>query len=87
MMTMLLRRLYGTGAPAALARQRERYCDALLHFEKYLRPRPRGADLFGAPGRAELGGNHTDHQNGMCAGRRRQISISLPSLRRKAPCR
>jgi galactokinase len=58
-----LRRLYG-GAPAALARQRERYCDALLHFEKYY-GRGREVRIYSAPGRAELGGNHTDHQNGI----------------------
>ena len=56
----VLQRLYGT---AALARQRQRYCAALEQFELYFGP-GRQVRMYSAPGRAELGGNHTDHQHG-----------------------
>lgn len=42
--------------------QRSRYINAIRMFEKYY-----GADeisVFSAPGRSEIGGNHTDHQHG-----------------------
>lgn len=54
--------LYGA-QPAQLARQRRRYCEALAQFELYYGP-GRQVRVFSAPGRAELGGNHTDHQHG-----------------------
>ena len=54
--------LYGT-APQELARQRARYCAALEQFELYFGP-GRQVQVYSAPGRAELGGNHTDHQHG-----------------------
>ena len=54
--------LYGT-APQELARQRARYCAALEQFELYFGP-GREVQVYSAPGRAELGGNHTDHQHG-----------------------
>ena len=57
-----LRALYGPQEPV-LARQRRRYCDALAEFERYFGP-GRQVHLYSAPGRAELGGNHTDHQHG-----------------------
>ena len=57
-----LARLYGGGA--MLARQRARYCDALLRFETYY-GHGRQVRVFSVPGRAELGGNHTDQQNGV----------------------
>ena len=56
----VLQRLYGT---AALARQRQRYRAALEQFELYFGP-GRQVRMYSAPGRAELGGNHTDHQHG-----------------------
>ncbi|MEI3223190.1 MAG: galactokinase family protein [Gemmiger sp.] len=46
-----------------LARQRQRYADALEQFERYFGP-GRQVHIYSAPGRAELGGNHTDHQHG-----------------------
>ena len=49
--------------PPVLARQRERYAAALTEFERYYGP-GRQVHLYSAPGRAELGGNHTDHQHG-----------------------
>ena len=58
----VLSALYGT-APAVLARQRQRYAEALARFELYYGP-GRQVHIYSAPGRAELGGNHTDHQHG-----------------------
>lgn len=58
----LLRTLYGS-SEAVLARQRARWCAALTDFERYFGP-GRQVHLYTAPGRAELGGNHTDHQHG-----------------------
>ncbi|NNK57473.1 MAG: galactokinase [Desulfofustis sp.] len=54
-----LTRLYGK---AALAEQRARYRQLLADAE----PRLEGSSCFvaSAPGRTELGGNHTDHNNG-----------------------
>lgn len=57
-----LRQLYG-GEEKALARQRQRYAAALEQFESYYGP-GRQVRIYSAPGRAELGGNHTDHQHG-----------------------
>ena len=57
-----LRALYGS-APAELCRQRARYCAALEQFELYFGS-GRQVQVYSAPGRAELGGNHTDHQHG-----------------------
>lgn len=54
--------LYGD-SPQGLTRQRERYCAALEQFELYFGP-GRQVHIYSAPGRAELGGNHTDHQHG-----------------------
>lgn len=56
-------RLYGPGRQQ-IARQRRRYGEALQNFEAYY-GRGRQVTLFSAPGRTELGGNHTDHQNGI----------------------
>ena len=45
-----------------LAYQKGRYVSALTYFETYY-----GASdvtIFSAPGRSEVGGNHTDHQHG-----------------------
>ena len=57
-----LRRLYGRG-DAVLARQKLRYAAALEQFEQYYGPGQQ-VRIYSAPGRAELGGNHTDHQHG-----------------------
>lgn len=43
-------------------RQLDRYLDALTCFEKEFGDGP--AELYSAPGRTEIGGNHTDHQHG-----------------------
>ena len=54
--------LYG-GSEGVLARQRSRYGAALEQFELYYGP-GRQVQVYSAPGRTELGGNHTDHQHG-----------------------
>lgn len=56
--------LYGRD-PAVLALQRKRYIQAIGRFAEYFTKR-RDVHLFSAPGRSEIGGNHTDHQHG-CA--------------------
>ncbi len=50
--------LYGNAVSA-----RERYIEACDSFEK-LYPNSGEIRLFSAPGRTEVGGNHTDHQHG-----------------------
>ena len=50
--------LYGDVAAA-----RTRFSEAVGEFEK-LFPERDGIRLFSAPGRTEIGGNHTDHQHG-----------------------
>ena len=45
-----------------LEAQRTRYLHALDEFEKLFGEGP--VELFSAPGRSEVGGNHTDHQRG-----------------------
>lgn len=52
--------LYGADAVKA---QTERYLKAVCEFKK-LYPNREEAELFSAPGRSEIGGNHTDHQHG-----------------------
>lgn len=42
---------------------RARYLDAVCEFEKIF-PTDNDVRLFSAPGRTEVGGNHTDHQHG-----------------------
>jgi len=52
-------RLYGE---EALAFQKQRYCDILDKTKKLFGDQD--ARIFSAPGRTEVGGNHTDHQWG-----------------------
>ena len=42
--------------------QRERYVTAIEQFEKLYGVTD--VSIYSAPGRSEIGGNHTDHQNG-----------------------
>ena len=56
------RLLYGN-EPVELEKQRKRYIDALNAFSE-LYPKHQEVFLFSAPGRTEIGGNHTDHQHG-----------------------
>ena len=55
----LLSGFYGA---AALDYQRSRYAEALEGFDKLYGEREVG--IFSAPGRSEISGNHTDHNNG-----------------------
>lgn len=43
---------------------RERYMNAISHFEG-LFPEEKEIEIYSAPGRSEVCGNHTDHQNGV----------------------
>ena len=49
--------------PAQYAEQYERYLEVLGFFEE-LFGKDRDVELFSAPGRSEVGGNHTDHNYG-----------------------
>ena len=55
-------KLYGADVDAAA--QRERYISLLDQFEKEFGAE-RTVRLYSAPGRTEIGGNHTDHNNGV----------------------
>ncbi|MEE0801413.1 MAG: galactokinase family protein [Gemmiger sp.] len=50
--------------PATVAAQRDRYLELLDNFEKNFGT-GRTVSLYSAPGRTEIGGNHTDHNNGV----------------------
>ena len=54
--------LYGENE-TVLGKQKERYEKAVERFAK-LYPEREEISLFSAPGRTEIGGNHTDHQHG-----------------------
>ncbi len=74
-----LRGLYGEGADA-LRRQKERYA-ALLERHDALFGGEGKAVLFSAPGRTEIGGNHTDHNHGRVLA----ASVSLDTLCAASP--
>ena len=59
-MDALFARLYGKENISA---QRQRYCDALDAFSQ-LFGEDRDVKIYSAPGRTEISGNHTDHNNG-----------------------
>ncbi len=46
----------------SVKKQRERYIGALENFEKLYGEKD--VEIYSAPGRSEVGGNHTDHQKG-----------------------
>jgi galactokinase len=54
--------LYGSDA-ARLQKQRARYSGTVEQFTRAF-PQSTGIELFSAPGRTEVGGNHTDHNAG-----------------------
>lgn len=58
--------LYGADANV-LSAQRQRYIRAVERFEEIF-PMRENVHLFSAPGRSEIGGNHTDHQHGCALG-------------------
>mgnify|MGYP000590484160 CR=1 FL=1 len=55
-----LSKLYPSGTVDA---QKKRYCRVIGEFEEFY-GESREAGLFSAPGRTEIGGNHTDHNHG-----------------------
>ena len=55
--------LYGAGEDVR-ALQKARYGKLVERFEKRFGPQKGGLCFFSAPGRTEIGGNHTDHNNG-----------------------
>ena len=58
--TIDLKSIYCTDEEAA--KQRLRYEDAVAHFIEFTGSRD--YQIYSAPGRTEIGGNHTDHQRG-----------------------
>ncbi len=58
--------LYGSDADV-LYTQRQRYIRAIQRFTEIFPDRD-DVHLFSAPGRSEIGGNHTDHQHGCALG-------------------
>lgn len=56
----ILKTLYGEHA---VERQRNRYISAIEKFSEFF-PEREDIYIFSAPGRTEIGGNHTDHQHG-----------------------
>ena len=58
-----IRNLYADN-DATVSAQRERYVNAVKEFEA-LFGEVRDVVLYSAPGRTEIGGNHTDHNNGV----------------------
>ena len=48
--------------PQLVSAQKERYCSAVKKFEEIYGEK--NVEIFSAPGRSEVMGNHTDHQNG-----------------------
>jgi galactokinase len=53
--------LYGNDN-IVLQKQAQRYAELLKHFESSFKTNE--AEVFSSPGRTEIGGNHTDHNNG-----------------------
>lgn len=58
----MLKQLYGT-KQEVLSAQKARYQNAIERFTE-LYPEREEIHLYSAPGRTEIGGNHTDHQHG-----------------------
>ena len=56
-----LEKLYGS---EALPRQKERYTRCIATFAEHYGD-DRDISIYSAPGRTEIGGNHTDHNNGL----------------------
>lgn len=48
--------------PDRIGQQTERYIHALMKYEQSFGPGE--VEIYSAPGRSEIGGNHTDHQHG-----------------------
>lgn len=58
----LLKKLYGE-SQLEIEKQKKRYTEAVKSF-KELYPEREDIKIYSAPGRTEIGGNHTDHQHG-----------------------
>ena len=58
----MLKTLYGS-CEQTISRQKQRYSDAVDRFRECF-PDSEEISVFSAPGRTEIGGNHTDHQHG-----------------------
>lgn len=58
----VLKKLYGDSR-IEIKSQKERYTEAVKSFEE-LYPEHDDIKIYSAPGRTEIGGNHTDHQHG-----------------------
>lgn len=58
----VLKTLYGS-CEQTISRQKQRYSDAVDRFRECF-PDSEEISVFSAPGRTEIGGNHTDHQHG-----------------------
>ncbi len=63
-----------------LSRQKERYVQAIEEFEKLYGEQD--VCIFSAPGRSEVGGNHTDHQHGQVIA----AAINLDAIAVVAKC-
>ncbi len=74
-----LRALYGA-EESILREQQARYAQLLDRFHSLFGERE-GAAFFSAPGRTEIGGNHTDHNNGRVLA----ASVNLDALCAAAP--
>jgi galactokinase len=74
-----LRQLYGN-RPGAAELQAERYCRLLARFAEAF-PEEREVELFSAPGRAEIGGNHTDHNGGRVLAAAVDLDIAAAAAR------
>lgn len=76
-----LARLYGT---AAVPAQRKRYAGAVTEYVRLF-----GEDddiaLFSAPGRTEIGGNHTDHNHGLVLAGAVNLDVIAVAARTDAP--
>ena len=57
--------LYGAGEKE-LCKQKARYGKLVERFEKRFGEEHGALCFFSAPGRTEIGGNHTDHNHGRC---------------------
>lgn len=75
------RRLAALYGEEAVGRQRERYAAAVTGFVEIFGDRE-GLRLFSAPGRTEIGGNHTDHNHGRVLA----ASVNLDVIAVAAPC-
>lgn len=58
----VIKELYGS-SEQIMSHQRKRYLEAVEKFHEYF-PDHEDINVYSAPGRTEIGGNHTDHQHG-----------------------